>query len=262
VTVVLSLVGGLVAGFVAWLAMRGMLADPLLARENHRKVAVPTAGGIVMIAAVLAVEGVRRLVDDRADVVALLAVVGFGLLGLVDDLVGSGADGRGFKGHLRAMARGRLTTGGLKLVGGLVLAVVFASHVVDVVVIAGCANLANLFDRAPGRTLKVSALAGGALLVAAGAPPELAGVAAALGAALALLPADLGERLMIGDTGANAVGAVLGVGVVLVAPLSVRVVVLVVVVALNVLSEVVSFSRVIDATPPLRAIDRLGRRQG
>lgn len=259
---VVSLVGGLVAGYVAWLAMRGVLADPVLSRENHRGMSVPTAGGIVIIAAVLAVEGVRRLVDDRADLVTLLAVVGFGLLGLVDDLLGSGADGRGFKGHLRAMAKGRLTTGGLKLVGGLVLAVVFAEHVVDVVLIAGAANLANLFDRAPGRTLKVTALAGGALLVAAGAPPELAGVAAALGAALALLPADLGERLMIGDTGANALGAVLGIGVVLVAPLSVRVVVVVVVVGLNLLSEVVSFSRVIDATPPLRAIDRLGRRQG
>ncbi len=37
-------------------------------------------------------------------------------------------------------------------------------------------------------------------------------------------------------------------------------VVLVVLVALNVLSEVVSFSRIIEATPPLRWFDRVGRR--
>jgi UDP-GlcNAc:undecaprenyl-phosphate/decaprenyl-phosphate GlcNAc-1-phosphate transferase len=261
VRVVLSLAGGAAAGGAAWFALRGVLAHPLLARENHRGLTVPTAGGLVLVAAVLAVEGVRRVVDDRADVPALVAVLGFALLGLVDDLLGSGADGRGFRGHLRAMAQGRLTTGGLKLLGGLVLAVVFASHVVDVVLIAACANLANLFDRAPGRALKVSSLSGIALLVAAGAPDELAGVAVVVGASLALLPPDLTERLMIGDTGANAIGAVLGLGVVLVAPLGVRVAVVAVVVALNLLSEVVSFSRVIDATPPLRGIDRLGRRE-
>lgn len=259
--VVVSLLGGVVAGGVAWMALRGVLDSPVLGRANHRGVQVPTAGGIVIVAAVLAVEGVRRLVDERADVRVLVAVLAFAVLGLVDDVLGSGADGRGFKGHLRAMLGGRLTTGGLKLLGGLVVAVVFADHVVDVLLIAACANLGNLFDRAPGRTLKVAAIAGGALLVAAGAPAELAGVAAVLGASLALLPADLGERIMIGDTGANAVGGVLGLGVVLVAPLSVRLGVLVVVVALNLLSEVVSFSRVIDATPPLRAIDRLGRRE-
>ena len=261
-TVWLSFAGGLVAGFVAWLALRGTLDHPALQRENHRGVSIPTAGGLAMIAGVLAVEGVRRLVDDRADVPALLAVLGFGLLGFLDDALGSGADGRGFKGHLRAMAQGRLTTGGLKLVGGLTLAVVFADHVVDVLLIASAANLGNLFDRAPGRTLKVSLVCGAALLVASGAPDELAGVAAALGAAIALLPADLGEKLMLGDTGANAVGAVLGLGVVLVAPLSTRVVVLVVLVAFNLVSEVISFSRVIDAAPPLRTIDRLGRRGG
>jgi len=35
---------------------------------------------------------------------------------------------------------------------------------------------------------------------------------------------------------------------------------LVVVAGLNLASEAVSFSKVIDATPPLRAIDRVGRR--
>ena len=77
---------------------------------------------------------------------------------------------------------------------------------------------------------------------------------------MSLLPADLGERLMLGDAGANVVGAAIGVGVVLTSAPTARNIVLVVLLVLNVLSEKVSYSRLIDSTPPLRALDRLGRR--
>jgi UDP-N-acetylmuramyl pentapeptide phosphotransferase/UDP-N-acetylglucosamine-1-phosphate transferase len=74
-----------------------------------------------------------------------------------------------------------------------------------------------------------------------------------------LLLDDLHERLMLGDTGANVLGGVLGLGVVLSCGPSVRLVVCVALAALNLLSEVVSFSRVIGAVPPLRALDHWGR---
>jgi UDP-N-acetylmuramyl pentapeptide phosphotransferase/UDP-N-acetylglucosamine-1-phosphate transferase len=83
-----------------------------------------------------------------------------------------------------------------------------------------------------------------------------------VGALAALLPADLGERVMLGDTGANPMGAVLALGLVLVAPFWGRVVALLVVLALNLVSEVVSFSAVIDRVRPLRWVDRAGRVAG
>jgi UDP-N-acetylmuramyl pentapeptide phosphotransferase/UDP-N-acetylglucosamine-1-phosphate transferase len=64
---------------------------------------------------------------------------------------------------------------------------------------------------------------------------------------------------MLGDAGANVLGGVLGLGVVLTADRATRNVVLVVLVALNLLSEVASFSRIIERVPPLRWFDRLGR---
>jgi hypothetical protein len=64
---------------------------------------------------------------------------------------------------------------------------------------------------------------------------------------------------MLGDAGANPLGAALGVGVVVSCNPTTRLVVLAGVAALNLLSEVVSFSRLIDRTPPLRFLDRLGR---
>jgi UDP-N-acetylmuramyl pentapeptide phosphotransferase/UDP-N-acetylglucosamine-1-phosphate transferase len=64
---------------------------------------------------------------------------------------------------------------------------------------------------------------------------------------------------MLGDTGANVLGATLALAVVLTTAPSTRTVVLVVVAALNLLSERVSFSRVIQRVAPLRWLDGLGR---
>ena len=64
---------------------------------------------------------------------------------------------------------------------------------------------------------------------------------------------------MLGDTGANVLGAVVGLAIVLGTGPGARTVALLAVVALNVAGELVSFSRLIDAVPPLRALDRAGR---
>jgi UDP-N-acetylmuramyl pentapeptide phosphotransferase/UDP-N-acetylglucosamine-1-phosphate transferase len=239
---------------------------------------LPTAAGLVAVVAVIAVEATVTVLDALGldvDAEALgprrlvvLAVVGFGLLGLLDDLGGIGQSG-GFRGHLRALAQGRLTTGGLKLFGGAALSIVVVAAgtagrstgrlIADAALVALSANLANLLDRAPGRVLKGGGAVFVLLAVGTGAGPELAGVALAVGAALGLLVPDLRERCMLGDAGANPLGAVLGVGVVVACSPEVRLVALAGVAALNLLSEVVSYSKVIDRVAPLRFLDRLGR---
>lgn len=273
----LGLLAGAAVGRLLLALLGPALATPVFARTNHRGATLPTAAGLVVAATALVVEAAfaladaPRLVDLTASgglrVLTLGAVLGFALLGLVDDLAGSGLDGRGFRGHLRALARGRLTTGGLKLAGGLALAVSVVAPlggrigplVVDALLVALAANLGNLFDRAPGRTTKVTLVAAVALGAATGLDEELLGVAVVVGAALALLGADLGERLMLGDTGANALGAALGFGVVVTTSPGTRVAVLAGLSVLNLLSEVVSFSTVIERVAPLRALDRWGR---
>ena len=273
---------GVGLGFGVGTALAALLAPalstPLFARTNHRGLSIPTAAGLVvavtalLVEAVLALADAARLVDLTVSggvrVLTVSAVLGFALLGLVDDLAGSGLDGRGFRGHLQALVKGRLTTGGLKLAGGSALAVVVCAPlggrigplVVDALLVALAANLGNLFDRAPGRTTKVAVVAALVLAVATGLDQELLGVAVVVGAALALLGADLGERLMLGDTGANAVGAALGFGVVITTSLETRIGTAFVLLGLNLASEAVSFSEVIARVPPLRALDRLGRR--
>lgn len=269
---------GLVLGLAGWWATRPVLAVPALQRTNYRDAALPTAAGLIIVLAVVAAQGVVILAHaggwsfetDTADsrAMVLILALGLGFLGLLDDLAGAGQSG-GFRGHLSALAKGRLTTGSLKLFGGAAVGVLAVAGprsgsigriLLDAALVALCANLANLFDRAPGRTLKVGLAGFLVLVMATQAPSELAGVALVMGAAAALLVPDLREELMLGDVGANVIGGVLGLGLVLVAAPEVRTIALVLVAALNLASEAVSFSRVIDATPPLRALDRAGRR--
>ena len=196
----------------------------------------------------------------------LFAVFGFGLLGMVDDLLGDGS-ARGFRGHLRALFHGEITTGFLKLFGGAGIAVVLVATpgfatgrrlLVDAVLIALAANLGNLLDRAPGRTIKAAAIAYVPLAFVLGDGAVGVAIAPAMGAAFGLLGDDVRERLMLGDAGANVIGAVLGLGVVLGRGEVTRTTALVLLVIANVAAELVSFSAGIDRIPPLRWLDRLG----
>lgn len=281
VTIVIAIVVGLIAVRFLRLTLGHVLLSPVLERSNYRGARIPTAAGILIPLSLLLIDAGRTLYGalgvgnqntDRAQSLMLVCVLGFGLLGLLDDVLGDAVGGggdRGFRGHLRALAQGRITTGLLKLVGGAGVAVVLVAFpgfpdgrnlIVDALLVALAANLANLFDRAPGRTIKFACVAYVPLAFALGVSGPGVAVAPVIGAALGLLGDDLNEHLMLGDTGANALGAALGLGVVLGCDASTRLTVMLVLLALNVGSEVVSFSGVIDAVAPLRAFDRWGSR--
>jgi UDP-GlcNAc:undecaprenyl-phosphate GlcNAc-1-phosphate transferase len=268
--------GALVAAGL-WVLAAPAFGAEVFRRENFRGRSLPTAAGVLVALAALVVDalvtvataaGAEPEAAARGGLrLATVAALGFAFLGLLDDLGGAGESG-GFAGHLGALFRGRLTTGAMKLFGGAAVALVVVSVVepaslgrllADGALVALAANLGNLLDRAPGRTIKVGLVALAVLVVAAGAEPALAGVALVVGAGAGLLTADLGERMMLGDAGANVLGAALGLGVVLSCSPGVRTGVLVVVALLNLASERVSFSRVIAAVPPLRAADTWGR---
>jgi hypothetical protein len=123
--------------------------------------------------------------------------------------------------------------------------------------VAISANQANLLDLRPGRALKAGAVHVPGLLAAGGPAAAVGG--AVLGAGGAVAPADLAGRDMLGDAGANALGAVLAVGVAAAAPPAVRWALLAAEAGLTVASEKISFTRVIESTPVLRQIDAWGR---
>lgn len=278
-TVAGALLGAVAARAVyAALNRRPPREEKMWLRTNHRGETVTLLEGPAFAAGAVTAVAVAPGVPTRMRAAAIVAGGAIGALGGYDDLAGSGSS-RGFKGHLTALARGEVTTGAVKIIGigaaGLAAAAlvggsaptrrgVLLDVLLDGALIAGSANLMNLFDLRPGRAIKVGLLASPLVLApvrgrAAGSAHGSAVAAAPLGAALALLPEDLGERAMLGDAGANALGALLGLSATGLGRPA-RLGLLAGVAALNAASEFVSFTKVIQATPPLRWLDQLGRR--
>lgn len=161
-----------------------------------------------------------------------------------------------------------------------------ADLALNTVLIAGTANLANLLDLRPGRALKATVLvatplsyfscaaakapasgASGAASATPAAPASASGASAqrllASGlnaAAITALVEDLQETTMLGDTGANAAGALLGTSLAANDSWKLRLGTTLGVVGLILASEKVSFSKVIAANPALNWLDQLWRR--
>lgn len=276
-----AVAAGAVAARCAYTALRRRPpGDPdAWARTNHRGDPITLLEGPAYTLAAGAGVAAAPGVSGRVRVAGALAALGAGAFGGYDDLRGSGAS-RGFAGHLGALARGEVTSGAVKLLGigatGLAAAALLPAEsggvggvgrvgrVADIViggaVVAGSANLVNLFDLRPGRAIKVGLLAGIPALATTRRRGTAAALAAApVGAAAALLPEDLGERAMLGDAGANALGAALGLAATAGLGRGGRLCLLGGLAGLTAASEVVSFTRVIDAVGPLLWFDRLGR---
>jgi UDP-N-acetylmuramyl pentapeptide phosphotransferase/UDP-N-acetylglucosamine-1-phosphate transferase len=272
---------GALAARAALTAARSAPGQEHLERTNFHGRTVSLTGGPALAAAAT-VTAAAGAGGTRAAAAALVAGAGSGAVGFYDDIVGARPDqktAKGFRGHLSALRDGRVTSGMVKIAGVGASALVSAAlidadpapgrrrhrgvrRLVGVAlgtgVIAGTANLINLLDLRPGRALKAAGLLAAPIVASGeGRGGMLAGP---LGAAAALMPDDLDEQIMLGDTGANAFGALVGLGIAARTGILGRAAVLAVLGALTVASEKVSFTSVIASTPGLRELDAWGRR--
>lgn len=265
-----------VSAMVLWPASLWLGAVTLGVRKrNYLGRRLPGAAGLLVpLVALPALWLLPALGALRAT--PLVVIAAFAAVGLLDDLYGHRAMARGLGGHLRALRRGRLTTGAVKAIGGLIAGLIAGwllrlpeepwwSVVVAGLVIAATANLLNLLDLRPGRALKGFGLLavplmlrpliehrwgsdGGALLL----------LGPLLAAALVLAPSDLSGRVMLGDVGANTLGGVAGLSLVLALTPVGRAIALALLLAIHLYCERASLSDLIARNRLLRWLDRLG----
>jgi len=261
------------AAWSAWLAVAVVVISLALnqgkglARPNYAGREIPAAGGVGFALGPLATWALAVRSGERAELLAwvALAVTAMTTVGLADDLYGSRAVS-GLRGHLRSLARGRITTGAVKAIAGLIMGLVIGwfiarpslpAAILNGAVIALCANLVNLLDLRPGRALKGFLLLA---LVAVAADGLALYLVAPIGIiALAFAPLDLGGRAMMGDAGANALGIAAGIALAAVLPLWGRLACVAMLAGIHLYSERHSLSDLIARVPALRWLDRLGR---
>jgi len=267
--------------FVLSLLAALVLTPPVLARlveagatrENYRGRLLPVPLGVVIVPAALVALVVLAPLERIGDAdvfpdnfgLVLLFVPGVALLGLVDDML-AGA-GRGWRGHTGDVLSGALSTGALKAVGTLGLALLVASslpgsnaeYLLAAAVLVLSTNVFNLLDLRPGRSVKAFVVLGIGLTLSTQNTEALAAMGIFAGPLLVAGFYDMRERAMLGDTGSNAVGALAGLWIVLTLDTNGQLVALVILVLINIFGEFRSISSVIEKTPGLRHLDSAGR---
>ena len=256
---------GFAIASIAWHLVRR--AGPRWRKENRRGRLLPVTLGWALAAGLLPLvvvvwDQVTDIGLRRSQTGELLGAAVVFAAGVVDD--GFGGSVRGLRGHLRAVLSGHLTTGGLKLAAAVLAAGITVAwtprdhlwaNMLALIAIAGCTNVWNGLDVAPGRVLKGFLVVAIVLLIV----DLKAFLLACTGAATAVMIPDLRERGMLGDSGANLLGFLAGAEIVRRLPEVWLIPTAVIVIGLNVLAETVTFSRTVEAIPPLRWFDRLGR---
>jgi UDP-GlcNAc:undecaprenyl-phosphate GlcNAc-1-phosphate transferase len=273
--------------FLLALAIAVLLAQPILralrvgghTRPNYRGRELPyPLGVLIVVAALLALlpltlierVGHIEILYPRLFTVAVYAL-GVACLGLIDDTLGSPRTGmaapRGWRGHGAAAMRGELSTGALKAVGSLGLALLVLDFtglsvgrwLLAAAVLVLATNALNLLDLRPGRALKVFVLLGAGLTIGSRELRPLWTLGLFVGPALVAGAYDLREEAMLGDTGANLLGALTGLWMVLILSQTGQLIALALLVIVTVYGELSSISELVARVPLLRELDSFGR---
>lgn len=247
-----------------------MLESCGLIRKNYRGEMIPVGMGIAFIPALMVNSAILTYFNIEHDRLLLIFVLLFAVMamvfaGIMDDAIGN-RDVTGLKGHFLSMFKGRLTTGGFKAVLGGFIGIVVSAAVADnilgvvvgTLVVALATNFMNLLDLRPGRAIKVYLIISILVLIFAGDFNRQL--------YMLLLPGvvsyfifDLKALSMMGDAGSNVLGVFIGVMIVISFSIQVQLVCLVGLIAIHVLTEKYSLTKLIEQNSVLNFIDKLGR---
>lgn len=261
------------------------LKDRGMTRANYKGFQVVTAGGLVLVvssvaawAVILAYWGWKQvekevLVEGCLLLAGLLSMAFWGWL----DDVSLDKEAKGFRGHFGVLLRERKVTSGLwKVWGGGCTAMAvaygltdsFAMWLLAASLLAVSANLLNLFDLRPARAIKVFWL-----ILIVGAVVSLFSLSLRnfsqssvwvwlcplCVSSFLLFRYDARGEIMLGDTGANALGFAAGFALIRGISWEGQALLLLCFVLLHVLAEFVSFSQIIARVKWLERMDRWGR---
>lgn len=247
-----------------------MLENSGMIRENYRGDMIPVGLGLVFIPT-LVINSIiliySNIVPEKIIMIYMLlfASIAMSFVGIIDDSLGNRGV-TGLIGHFKVLFKGSLTTGAFKaLLGGFVgltLAVTLSKSIPNIIVatlvVALSTNMMNLFDLRPGRAIKAYVILA-IIIFLASAKFNREVMMLIVPAVLAYFYFDLRALTMMGDAGSNVLGVSIGVFIVSSFDLPVQLVSLVLLVAIHVLTEKFSLTKIIENNKFLNYVDKLGR---
>ncbi|MDD2373437.1 MAG: hypothetical protein PHF03_07685 [Syntrophomonadaceae bacterium] len=267
------LVGAVVEGVALYFLLNMLLAAGAT-RKNYRGNDIPVSAGISLLVSVILVFLFYVLIRryDFSFHLYLVGIISICFLGFIDDMLGQ-RDTLGFKGHFGALFQGKLTTGGLKALGGGMIAFFLALSLsqleslgngwvdilINTLIIALFTNMLNLLDLRPGRAIKGYFFFLLLIILMAAGRVDWLLITPLLGAILVYFPVDLKARAMMGDAGSNVLGLTLGYYSIIFLSLPYRAAVLLFLIAMHIYTEKFSLTKTIEQVPLLRLIDQAGR---
>jgi len=253
--------------------LRGMLLRMLvhgnLTMINYRNKVVPCGMGILFFFIILIWIPLLILLYPEyinLSLVIILSTASLAFIGLLDDFAGDRRV-KGLRGHFGRLKQGVLTSGIMKALTGMYLSFIvvmvttsdMVEGIFDFMLLSLSINFINLLDVRPGRAVKVFIIFSVFFLIFPKPAPVFFLLVSTVLCAMIYLPLELREVYMLGDTGANVLGGLLGMNVMIGTPPVGKILFAIWLVGIHYLAERTSISLLVDKIPVLHYLDSIGR---
>lgn len=234
-------------------------------RNYSGKEIINSGGLVLLIPCLMAVLPLWKIVGERNIIIYTVLVFAMTLIGYLDDSLGDNRM-KGLKGHLEGIMEGYFSTGMLKLIiTGVVGFIISGSYyhsfldiIFHAILFCLCVNFINLLDLRPGRAIKGFALL--VLILFISSRFQNIWIILPLLSSLSLyIKEEMAEVYMLGDTGSNLMGGILGMYAIKIEWYGIKYIFFVALLFLHSLAEFKSFSKIIESNPILKQMDRFGQ---
>lgn len=259
---------GLSAGLTLYLKPRfiELLLSKGMVCKNYSGNTIVIGGGLILlIPCIIGIIPMWKIAGIENVILYIMLLFSVVLIGYLDDSLGD-KNIKGFRGHIKSIFNKKLSTGIIKMVLGALIGFIIAftyysrprDMFINTILFSLCVNIINLLDLRPGRGIKGFL----ALTLTASLWSKLQDIWILIpifGAIVAYLPDELQERYMLGDTGSNLLGGLMGMYMIKAASLQTKYSFLLIFVLLHIIAEFWSFSKIIEFIPLLRRLDTFGQ---
>lgn len=237
-----------------------------LVKSNYAGIEVVTGMGLLfLIPCIVSIFPLWEIVGQENIAIYMIIVLSMTLAGYLDDCLGDN-NNKGLKGHLKGMMKGRLSTGIIKIIFaltmGIILSMIYFSGIGNIIfsslLFCLCVNMINLLDLRPGRAIKGFMFF--TILVSISSGLHSVWILFPIISSLVIYIRDeLEENCMLGDTGSNLLGGILGLYTLKTALPGAKYTLFAIFLILHIIAEFKSFSEIIESVPILKHMDSFGQ---